>query len=81
VRSEGETTTIDVLDEGSGVQPEHVHELFLPFARFSTRTDSTGLGLAICRTIVEAHGGTIRYSRVQGGRRTRFRVRLPADAA
>lgn len=68
---------VDVIDDGPGVAPEHVHELFLPFARFSTRSDSTGLGLAICRTIVEAHGGSIDYERVAGGR-TRFRVRIPA---
>ena len=70
---------IDVIDDGAGVAPEHVHELFLPFARFSTRSDSTGLGLAICRTIVEAHGGAIDYARIAGGR-TRFRVRIPAHA-
>jgi signal transduction histidine kinase len=68
---------IDVIDDGPGVAPEHVNELFLPFARFSTRSDSTGLGLAICRTIVEAHGGAIDYDRIAGGR-TRFRVRIPA---
>ncbi len=67
---------VDVIDDGPGVAPEHVHELFLPFARFSTRSDSTGLGLAICRTIVEAHGGAIDYARIAGGR-TRFRVRIP----
>ncbi len=67
---------VDVVDHGSGVAMEHVHELFLPFARFSTRSDSTGLGLAICRTIVEAHSGTIEYERIAGGR-TRFRVRIP----
>ena len=69
---------VDVLDHGDGVAPEHVNELFLPFSRFSTRSDSTGLGLAICRTIVEAHGGSIDYDRVPGGR-TRFRVRLQAS--
>ncbi len=70
---------IDVLDDGDGVPPEHVRELFLPFSRFSTRSDSTGLGLAICRTIVEAHGGTIGYARIAG--RTRFRVELPNAGA
>ncbi|MCB0878334.1 MAG: GAF domain-containing sensor histidine kinase, partial [Thermoleophilia bacterium] len=49
---------IDVVDDGAGVAPEHEPELFLPFASFSSRPDSTGLGLAICRTIVEAHGGS-----------------------
>jgi K+-sensing histidine kinase KdpD len=83
---EGDQVIIDVMDEGPGVADQHVRELFLPFATFSSRTDSTGLGLAICRTITEAHGGSIGYERIEGGR-TRFRVRLPlakpvaADAA
>jgi signal transduction histidine kinase len=66
----------DVIDHGRGIAPEHLHELFLPFATFSSRPDSTGLGLAICRSIVEAHAGTIDYDRIDQGR-TRFRVRLP----
>ncbi len=65
-----------VIDDGPGVPPEHVDELFLPFARFSTRSDSTGLGLAICRTLVEAHGGTIDYTRLDDAR-TCFVVTLP----
>ena len=65
-----------VLDDGPGVAPEHVNELFLPFARFSTRSDSTGLGLAICRTLVEAHEGTIDYTRTSDAR-TCFVVTLP----
>ena len=65
-----------VIDDGPGVAPEHVNELFLPFARFSTRPDSTGLGLAICRTLVEAHDGTIEYARTGDGR-TCFEVTLP----
>ncbi len=81
-----ETDVIDgravlrVLDDGSGVAPEHVNELFLPFARFSTRSDSTGLGLAICRTLVEAHEGTIDYTRTKDGR-TAFVVTLPTVGA
>jgi signal transduction histidine kinase len=69
-----------VIDDGEGVDPLHVNELFLPFARFSTRPDSTGLGLAICRTIVEAHGGHIGYSRLNKPSRTCFTVRLPIDS-
>jgi signal transduction histidine kinase len=71
-----ERAVLRVLDDGSGVAPEHVNELFLPFARFSTRSDSTGLGLAICRTLVEAHEGTIDYTRTHDGR-TCFVVTLP----
>ena len=68
---------VDVYDDGTGVPDEHVNELFLPFARFSTRSDSTGLGLAICRSIIEAHGGVIDYERIE--RRTRFRIRIPTE--
>jgi signal transduction histidine kinase len=78
-RKDGEAM-LRVIDDGPGVDPQHVNELFLPFARFSTRPDSTGLGLAICRTIVEAHGGQITYSRLNGPSRTCFTVRLPLDA-
>jgi signal transduction histidine kinase len=65
-----------VLDSGPGITPDHVDELFLPFAKFSARRDSTGLGLAICRTLVEAHAGTISYERVED-RLTAFTVDLP----
>lgn len=68
---------LDVIDDGDGIDPDHLGELFLPFANFSSRTDSTGLGLAICRTIVEAHGGTIAYDRIEHAHQTRFRVRIP----
>ena len=67
---------LEVLDDGPGVDPSHVDELFLPFARFSNRPDSTGLGLAICRAIVESHHGTIRYHRTDDAR-TAFAVTLP----
>jgi signal transduction histidine kinase len=73
-----EHARIRVCDEGPGIRPEHLDELFLPFARFSTRTDSTGLGLAICRALVEAHGGQIDYSRTTDDR-TCFTVSLPLD--
>ncbi len=69
-----------VLDDGVGIDPAHEDELFLPFTKFSTRTDSTGLGLAICRTIVEAHGGTIAYARTADAR-TCFGVTLPVAEA
>lgn len=77
VSCEDREAVLRVLDDGNGVDPEHTDELFLPFARFSTRADSTGLGLAICRTIVDAHDGAIEYGRTHG--RTCFSVRLPID--
>jgi signal transduction histidine kinase len=75
-----ERAILRVIDAGDGIPAAHHDELFMPFARFSSRSDSTGLGLAICRTIVEAHGGTIRYEHTDEPR-TRFIVELPIDAA
>jgi light-regulated signal transduction histidine kinase (bacteriophytochrome) len=52
---------IHVEDNGIGVPPEHHEDVFKPFVRLEGRKyPGAGLGLTICRTIVEAHGGTIR---------------------
>lgn len=55
-----------VSDTGPGVAPERVERLFEPFS--TTKTDGMGLGLPICRSIIEAHGGRIWYEPApQGG--------------
>lgn len=48
-----------VTDCGGGVQPDRLQDLFKPFV--STKKASLGLGLAICRSIVQAHGGTLQF--------------------
>lgn len=48
---------ISVADSGAGIDPDLGERIFNPFA--STKGDGMGLGLSICRTIIEAHGGTI----------------------
>lgn len=55
-RTDG-TTTLRVRDEGPGVPPDVRTRIFE--ALFTTRSKGTGLGLALCRRIVEAHGGSI----------------------
>ena len=64
-------------DDGPGIAREHLPELFLPFARWSRRRDSTGLGLAIARGIAHAHGGTLVYEPGENGGRHAFVLTLP----
>jgi C4-dicarboxylate-specific signal transduction histidine kinase len=58
---EEETVEIEVSDHGRGIDPQLEGNLFTPF--FSTKPHGTGLGLHICRSIVEAHGGHVWLTR------------------
>jgi signal transduction histidine kinase len=69
--------TFDFTDEGTGIDPEKLDQLFEPF--FSTKESSrgTGLGLAICRSILEGFSGSIEAIPVEPpGRGATFRVSL-----
>lgn len=69
---------ISVEDDGPGVPTERVEELFDPF--FTTKDHGTGLGLAVTREIVRAHGGRLEYrTRPEGG--AHFEFWLPATSA
>ncbi len=76
----GSGVAIAVEDDGEGVPPEVAALLFEPF--FTTRgvTEGTGLGLFLCRRIVDDAGGTLRYEDREGGG-ARFVVELPAMEA
>jgi signal transduction histidine kinase len=80
----GRAARISVRDEGPGIPPDEMGRLFMPFSRASTRPtageSSTGLGLAICRKIVEGHGGRVwAESEVGKGSVFSFEVPLPAS--
>ncbi|NNB96111.1 HAMP domain-containing protein [Corallococcus exiguus] len=68
---------VTVGDDGKGVDAGFEARLFQRFARAdaSRQGEGTGLGLAVSRTIAEAHGGTLDYARVDG--ESRFILRLP----
>jgi two-component system sensor kinase FixL len=65
---------VSVADTGSGIAPEIAKHLFQPFV--TTKREGMGVGLSICRTIVEAHGGRIWVdSNPEGGTIFRFTLR------
>jgi signal transduction histidine kinase len=73
--SEGWVVT--VRDNGVGIDPDHTSRIFGMFARINGDTEGTGIGLAVCRRVVEAHGGRIWVEAAEGGG-SAFRFTLPS---
>jgi two-component system, LuxR family, sensor kinase FixL len=71
------TISVGVRDYGSGISETTRERLFEQF--FTTKDDGLGMGLAIVRSIIEAHGGTVTAENVNGGG-ARFYFRLPINA-
>jgi len=65
---------VAVIDHGSGIAPEEATRLFDPF--FTTKEDGMGMGLALSRSIAEAHGGRLSFTDNPAGG-TIFRLTLP----
>lgn len=77
---EGDAMVITVSDDGEGIAPEHLPFLFERFYRADaarSSADSTGLGLAVVRSIVELHGGSADVASTMGQGST-FTLRFPA---
>jgi PAS domain S-box-containing protein len=72
-RTEPDSVRITVCDTGPGIAPADLARLFEPF--FTTKQHGMGMGLAICRTTVEAHGGSL-YADNMPDRGARFCVTL-----
>ena len=81
VDAEPDIVTVVVADTGRGLDAADMTRVFEPFWQVDTtltRTDSgLGLGLAIVRSLVEAHGGTVRVESDGLGKGARFIVALP----
>jgi signal transduction histidine kinase len=73
VRDSDAFATLEVTDEGEGIEPADLEHLFEPF--FTTKKSGTGLGLAMTQQIVEEHRGRIEVESDAGG--TRFRLQIP----
>ena len=67
--------TVSVIDQGHGIAPDVAERLFSPF--FSTKAEGMGMGLSICRTAIEFHGGTLTHAANPGGG-TVFKFALPS---
>ena len=70
---------VSVADSGAGIAPEIGARLFQPFA--TTKPQGMGIGLSLCRTIIESHGGQIQAeANPAGGTIFRFTVRAAQEA-
>ncbi len=77
-RLDGEQVELRISDTGTGIPSEIANKIFDPFFTTKEIGKGTGQGLALARTIVEGHGGTLRFE-TEMGRGTTFVIRLPVD--
>ena len=76
VSIEPEGVCVAVRDTGHGLRPESLPRLFEPF--YTTKPDGMGMGLSICRSIIEAHGGRLWATKCEP-RGALFQFTIPAD--
>ncbi len=77
LKSDGQTAEVTVADNGPGVPPEIQTQIFDPFFTTKKQGEGTGLGLSLCKRIIERHGGTLSLYSIPG--ETRFVARLPLN--
>ncbi len=77
VQKEGTVLKATVTDDGSGIAEGIREKIFEPFYSTEREAGGTGMGLAIVRTMLEAHGGSIRLGRYETG--TAFVIELPCS--
>jgi C4-dicarboxylate-specific signal transduction histidine kinase len=76
-QAEPDQVLVAVKDSGVGIAPENADRLFAPF--FSTKPNGLGMGLAICQSIIEDHGGRLWATDNDEGPGTVFQVALPSQ--
>jgi signal transduction histidine kinase len=75
----GDEWVVTVRDNGVGVDPDQSTRIFGMFSRADSEANGVGIGLAVCRRVVEAHGGRI-WVESELGRGSTFAFALPADS-
>jgi PAS domain S-box-containing protein len=78
-RTEGRRAVLQIADNGAGVPAALAERIFEPYFTTKPAGVGTGIGLSICKTVVESHGGTISHAAAPGGGAV-FTVSLPAAA-
>jgi two-component system nitrogen regulation sensor histidine kinase NtrY len=76
--AQGQRVQVQVRDNGTGIPEEQQHRVFAP--NFTTKSSGMGLGLALCKNMVEQASGSIRFSTVPG-QGTVFTVELPLSSS
>ena len=76
VKTKSGSVLVDVCDSGPGVDPANLERIF--DAYFSTKADGLGMGLSICRAIIQAHGGRLSATRGTAPQGTILQFTLPA---
>ena len=71
----GKSVVVEIIDSGKGIKDEYKNKIFQPFFTTKSLGEGSGLGLDICKKIVESHNGKISFESAPG--RTCFRVELP----
>jgi signal transduction histidine kinase len=79
VTADNRSVTIEVEDTGPGISKEALQHLFESF--FTTKSTGMGMGLPICRSIIESHGGQISVNNRASGNGARFSILLPTHGA
>jgi signal transduction histidine kinase len=73
---DGDWIKVSIRDTGAGISTDTIEKIFEPF--FTTKRKGTGLGLAVCRKIIEDHGGAISVESEEG-KGTKFTFSLPVN--
>ena len=71
----GSYTVLSIADDGVGISPANISQIFEPFFTTGRKAERSGIGLSIVRSLIQAHGGTVRLQPATVG--TRFILELP----